>query len=253
MKLDEELDRLYGSPLADFTRIRNDLAKELGKAGEREAAAEVKALAKPSISAWTVNQLARTERMQVRSLLTASEHVREAQANLMSGGSPTELQKAVVRQREVVGALLGSAKSVLSEAGHPATEATLERIRKSLTAVAGNEEGRRLVEAGRLVEDLEPAGFGPPTPGVAPAAQDTRRQAGPSKRRIEAAQAKLKTAQADAAEVKERIKGARSEARKADRAARETKRALEKEERELERLAEAVKAAKTELEDARSG
>ena len=42
MKLDEELDRLYGSPLSDFTRIRNDLAKELGRTGEREAAAKVR-------------------------------------------------------------------------------------------------------------------------------------------------------------------------------------------------------------------
>ena len=67
---DDELDRLYGLPLEEFTRARDDFARELRKAGEPEMAAEVKALAKPSLSTWTVNQLARREPMQVRALMT---------------------------------------------------------------------------------------------------------------------------------------------------------------------------------------
>ena len=108
------------------------------------------------------------------------------------------------------------------------------------------------MEAGRLVEDLEPAGFGPPAPGAAKATRGGGRTRGAHKRRVEAAEAKLKALQADAGEAKERIKGVRSEARKAERAAQDAKRALEKEEREVERLAEAVEAAKTELKGARS-
>ena len=107
------------------------------------------------------------------------------------------------------------------------------------------------MEAGRLVEDLEPAGFGPPAPGAAKATRGGGRTRGAHKRRVEAAEAKLKALQADAGEAKERIKGVRSEARKAERAA-QMRSALEKEEREVERLAEAVEAAKTELKGARS-
>ena len=160
MIADDELDRLYGLPLAEFTRARDVRARELRKAGEREASDEVKALAKPSISAWTVNQLAREEPMQVRGLMTAGERLREAQAALLGGGEPDELQAALQRQRDVVGALVESATRILAAAGHPATEATVERIRGTLTAAAADEERAALVERGRLTRDLEPAGFG---------------------------------------------------------------------------------------------
>jgi hypothetical protein len=266
MKLDEELDRLYGSPLADFTRGRDELAKELRAAGDREAAEEVKALSKPSISVWTVNQLARTERLQMRSLLTAAERVQAAQAELLGGGSADELQEAVARQREVVGALLESAKSALGSAGHPATEATLERVRKTLSAVGANEEGRRLVETGRLTEDLDPAGFGSVAPGAAPRAKRPARSSRASARgkrptgraerekqkRIDAAEAKLKALEAEAAELKDRVAAARDEARQAERAAQAAKRTVVDEERRLERLQARLESAKNGVERARS-
>ena len=106
------------------------------------------------------------------------------------------------------------------------------------------------MEAGRLVEDLEPAGFGPPAPGAAKATRGGGRTRGAHKRRVEAAEAKLKALQADAGEARERIKGCG--ARRARPNAPKMRRALEKEEREVERLAEAVEAAKTELKGARS-
>ena len=162
---DDALDRLYGLPLAEFTPARDQLARELRKAGQSAAADEAKALAKPSISAWTVNQLARTEPMQIRGLMTAGERLRNAQAGLLLGDDPDELQAALKRQRDVVAALLESAKKILARASHPASPATLDRIRGTLTAAAVDEEGARLVEIGRLTKDLEPAGFG----GLAPA------------------------------------------------------------------------------------
>ena len=113
----------------------------------------MKALAKPSLSAWTVNQLARREPMQVRALMTAGERLREAQAELLGGGDPVELQAALRRQRDVIEALLESAERILQSAGRPASEAMLERMRGTLTAAAADEDGARLVERGRLVQD----------------------------------------------------------------------------------------------------
>jgi hypothetical protein len=268
MKLDEELDRLYGSSLADFTQVRNELARELRSSGDREAADDVKALAKPSISAWAVNQLVRAQRMQIRSLVTASDRVRDQQEELLRGGSPDALQEAVARQREVVGALLESSKSVLASAGHPATEATLDRIRKTLLAVGGDDEGRRLLEAGRLTEDLDPAGFGAPVPGAAPAtgaqrppgkrrpARRTRPAAGRAERekarRIEAAEAKLSALEVEAAELKERVKAAKDEVRNAERSAQAARRAAEDEQRRLDRLTARLEAARAGVERARS-
>src|SRR5687767_7115413 len=55
---DSELQRavaaVYGGPFEDFVRRRDALAKELRAAGNRDAAALVKNLRKPSRAAWAL-------------------------------------------------------------------------------------------------------------------------------------------------------------------------------------------------------
>src|ERR1041384_90963 len=55
--LQDEVDALFKLPLAEFTSARNDLAARLKREGRANDSNFVKALAKPSISAWAVNQL----------------------------------------------------------------------------------------------------------------------------------------------------------------------------------------------------
>jgi hypothetical protein len=253
MNVDAELDHLYGSPLRDYTRLRNELAKALAQTGDRAAAAEVKALAKPSIPAWAVNQLARRERLQTRSLFTASDRVRKAQEKLLGGGSADELRDASTRQREVVDALVESASGILESAGHAASETTLERIRKTLTAVASDDEGRRLVETGRLTKELEPAGFGPFASGApAKVKKGSRRSDATWERRVRRAEEGLQVAEAEAAQARERLDAARDDLRAAERMAEAARRAVAEEERKLERLSARTDAARAALEQARS-
>jgi hypothetical protein len=242
---DDVLARLYGLSLAEFTPARDELARDLRKAGEREAADEAKALAKPSISAWTVNQLARKEPMQVRGLMTAGERLRSAQAGVLLGGDPDELQAALQRQRDVVAALLDSAEHILSAEGHPASQSTLDRIRGTLTAAAADEESARLVESGILTKDLEPAGFGglSPAPGQAPrrkprSSQQRRTEERAKKQRVGEAQRELDELRAQVAEQKGLARRAASEAQKAQA--------------ELERLTARLEIAKEKLARARS-
>ena len=56
-RLEDEIDALFTLPLAEFTSARNTLATRLKKEGRSHDADRVKLLGKPSISAWTVNQL----------------------------------------------------------------------------------------------------------------------------------------------------------------------------------------------------
>ena len=58
---DDAIDRLYGLPLEAFVGERDALAKELRAAGRRDEAAAVKALTKPTVAAWAVNQALRTQ------------------------------------------------------------------------------------------------------------------------------------------------------------------------------------------------
>jgi hypothetical protein len=272
VSVDEEVERLYGLPLEEFTAERNALARELRKAGERESADSVQALPKPSISAWVVNQLARRERLQMRSLLTAGDRLRKAQEDLLGGGTRDELREAVERQRDVVAALLESAKDILRSAGHPATDATLERVRGTLTSAAGSDEGKRLVEEGLLTEDLDPAGFGPlalgtgtarPTRRATGATDGRKRKPAPAKSRreeaaarkklIEEARKELEGLRAELSEQRTKVRRAKADAGKAARAAEAAQKAADKKERELEELNTRLEAAKEALDRARSG
>src|SRR6185503_12426637 len=56
-ELESDLDALFQLPLTEFTGARNALAAQLKKSGRGDEAARVKALPKPPVSAWAVNQL----------------------------------------------------------------------------------------------------------------------------------------------------------------------------------------------------
>jgi hypothetical protein len=188
--------------------------------------------------------------MQVRSLVTSADRLRKAQEGLLRGGAADELRASVERQREVVGALVQRAKEILREAGHPATEATLERIRETLTAVAGDEEGARLVEQGRLETDLDPAGFGPMT--TAAPAKRKRDDRGGRKARIERAKKAVDDLRAELHEREEQARRASQESAKADRAAKAAESAASKAQAALERMTQRLEEAKEALERARS-
>src|SRR6058998_3424105 len=100
--LEDELDRLYALELGEFTAERDQLARELRSGGEREHADQVKSLRKPSLAAWTINQLARRERRDVDLLLDAGHRLREAQQRLLAGEDPGSLDEARRIEREAL-------------------------------------------------------------------------------------------------------------------------------------------------------
>src|SRR5687768_7611745 len=82
---DDHLDGLYGLPPDEFTSARDRLAAELQEQGERDAAARLKKLRKPTLPAWAVNQLVRKHRSEVQELLSVGDEVRAAQRAALSG------------------------------------------------------------------------------------------------------------------------------------------------------------------------
>ena len=156
----DEADRLYELPLDDFTRERNALATRKRKAGDRAAAEEVKALAKPSVPAWAINQLARRRRKEMEALLDAGERLRAAQQQALAGKADADaVRKAEDERRDAVDRLTDAARDVLADAGRPATDATVERVAATLAAAAVADEARPLLAAGRLTGDVQPQGF----------------------------------------------------------------------------------------------
>ena len=215
----DEVDRLYELPLEEFTAARNDLAKQLGDAS-------VKQLKKPTVPAWTVNQLARTREVDVRRLLRAGEQLEQAQKKAVEGGDHQAFERARGAERDALRRLRSQAEDLLRAGGHPANDSTLERIASTLRAGSATEEGRALLREGRLSEELEPQGFGALV-GVKAAAPRVRKKPRDTSRARKAREdADAATAAAEAVAAR-----ARDAEREAEELRRAAKRAADKAER----------------------
>jgi hypothetical protein len=220
------IDLLYALPLEEFIAARNELARDLKKDGEADAAAEVAALKKPTLVAWAVNQLAHTRRREVDLLLDAGKRLVDAQQASIAKGNRTELDTAQTSLRNAVRGLTEAAAGIL---GKRSSASTLAKVAETLRSAATGAEGRELLARGRLVEDLSETGWDiVATLTPAPAG----RKKGPSQA------------------------GARTESEAALRRRREAARKLEEARREAEKRVAAARrkeeAAAARLEDART-
>jgi hypothetical protein len=230
--VEQELDRLYALPLEEFTGARNDLVKRLGKAGQPEAAAEIKQLAKPSIPVWTANQLARREPGELRALLRSAEELRKAQERALAGKGAADLQKRLDEQRRAVRALAKLGRDILADEGRSVSDTIVERIAKTLDAAALDEGSRFLLRAGRLTEEVEPLGF-EALAGMS---------AGPAKGRSAAAKPKPKSGAV--AEARRRVQEAQRETRERAREAAHAEREAERAERVAAKAHSAAREAR---------
>jgi hypothetical protein len=245
----DDVDALYGLPLDEFTPARNELAKQLRKEGDKERADEVKALAKPSVAAWAVNQLARRRGARVKKLLEAGEALRKAQEKALEGGGADALRKATQAERDLVMELRREARELLAESGRPAPDSMLERIGSTLSNAAVDPEARELLEAGRLVEEVESSGFDAFAGMALPAGG-----AAPPKRKAEPKPKAAPKARPSGAEEKERAAAERKRAAELRRRAHELERVARAAEREAQRAARdaerAAQAAERAAEEA---
>jgi hypothetical protein len=146
-KMDAEIDTLYQLPLDDFTAARNALAKQAGSAGS-----DIRALQKPPIPAWAVNQVYWRNRPTYEALIDAATALRTAHASVLSGRK-ADLRSVGKNHEEALESALKSALDILQESGHPATDATRQAIATTLRGLPAEEP------PGRLARTLQPGGF----------------------------------------------------------------------------------------------
>src|SRR5512141_999758 len=132
MTLDEAIDELYGADLRAFVAERARLVRELRAQGDREDAEELAKLRKPTVFAWTLNQLARRERRDVDLLLDAGHRLREAQAGVLRGADRAEFERARQTEREALASLERAAAKLLG----PSSKALLPKISSTLRTAA---------------------------------------------------------------------------------------------------------------------
>lgn len=262
-----EPDDLYGLPLDRFIPERTELARTLRSAKERDEAAAVTALRKPSVAAWAVNQLVRTQSAAVAELFAAGDALRDAQADLLAGsGDGRALRAAGERERATVDTLVDVARGLLSSEGHELSPAVVERVADTLHAAALDEGAREQVRHGRLERELRHVGLGlgeaaPAAPAPArPAAPKSGEKRDPGRADTKASRSErareARTAREQAAAAQREREAARKAARtteaQARRRAERSGHALRAAEERRERAAKALDEADEALAAARA-
>ena len=156
-KFDDDVDELFMLPLAEFTAARNSLARELKQAGRGNDADFVKTLAKPSVSAWAVNQLYRKHRDAFDRLLATGERLRQAQTSRSAGMAG--MREVLNERRDALSHLSDLATALLRDAGHNPSPDTIHRITTTLEALSAYSSVADGPRAGRLIHDVDPPGF----------------------------------------------------------------------------------------------
>jgi hypothetical protein len=147
----------------------------LRRAGKKDQADAVRALRKPTVSAWAVNQLTRRHPQEARALVNAGEELRKAQRAAVAGRDPQALRAAQRTHRERLDELTSIARHEL-DVGGP----TVQRVAQTLRAVSVDKEASKDFLAGTLTGEVEPVGFGPML-GVVPRTRTRAKQKAPPK------------------------------------------------------------------------
>ena len=148
-QLDAIAVELYALPPEEFTDARNARAA----ASDRALAARVKALRKPTASAWAVDLLARDG--QLAEALELAGALREAQDDL----DAAELGRLSRQRRSLVSALATQAVDLARDRGVTVSAAARSDVEKTINAAVMDAAAAAAVMTARLVRPLEASGF----------------------------------------------------------------------------------------------
>ena len=243
---------LYGLPLERFIAERNALAKELRAEGCRDDAARVAAMRKPSLAAWAVNQLVRTQRRAVTALFDAGDALARAQSDLLTGrGEARALREAGQRERASVTKLVEAASGLLTSEGHELSPSILERVSETLHAAALDEHARAEAEDGCLHRELRHVGLG--ADRAVPSAAPRRSSAGKPRPSGKAAASDTERRFAQAGrERTAHLEAARRAEAQARRIAERAQRALKSAQQRRDDAGQSLAKAEAALADARA-
>lgn len=157
-KLEDDIDALFMLPLAEFTSGRNTLAAQLKKAGRTNEAERVKLLAKPSVSAWAVNQLYWNHRDAFDDLIATGKRFRPAHTSRFAG-RVAGMRDSLDARRDALTHLSDLATELLRDAGHNPSQDTLRRIVTTLEAISAYALLPDGPAPGRLTHDVDPPSF----------------------------------------------------------------------------------------------
>jgi hypothetical protein len=197
---------LYGLPLDEFTKTRDELAKDLRKGGKKEAADEAKALRKPSVSAWMINQLARRHPQEMNDLTSLARHELDAGGQTLQRVAQT-LRAGSIDKQASKALLAGTLATDVEQAGFgpllsevPLPASSRARSAKAKAAPAKQKPrktpDRTRAQVVKLRQQLQEARKG---------AREERRRADAAAREAEKAQRSAEKAEAQVGELEAQL------------------------------------------------
>lgn len=147
--LESKIDDLYRGSLGDFVANRTALAKTL--AGDE--AKRVRALAKPTVVPWAVNQVYWRARSTYDRLIKSGERLRSAQVAAL-GGKKVDIREATDAHRQAMADAVQEAEKIAAGAGVQPARDALTRTFEAISLASARPES-----PGRLTKPLLPSGF----------------------------------------------------------------------------------------------
>lgn len=244
MGLLEIADRLYAAPPAEFTRARDEQVRLARAAGDAGLALRIKALRRPSTSAWLVNRVARADRPLLQRLADVGGQLRAAQARR----DGAELRRLTAERHEAVRAATRAAVLAAREAGEQISETLQAEVSATFDAAVIDDGALAAVCSGRLLRRLEASGIDPVALDGAIAVPDEP----PARARLRAVRPSATGRTMLPSPAQQRADTARERAALAERALVRAEAALQSAEQDVTRAQARVQAAEDELAAARA-
>jgi hypothetical protein len=148
-ELESNIDTLYRGPLEEFVSARTALAKSLSGSDAKR----VKALQKPAVVAWAVNQVYWHARPAYDRLIKSGKALRSAQIAAL-GGKSADVRGAGETHRAAIAGAVKEARRLAESSGAQPNADGLARTFEALSLATGEVE-----RDGRLTKPMSPAGF----------------------------------------------------------------------------------------------
>jgi len=271
MDVDTVARELYALRPGEFVAARDAKVAEARHAGDRELAVEIKAMRRPTVSAWVTNLFVLEQGERLEQLFSLGVALREAQTAL----SADKLRVLGAQRRQVIAALAVEAAALAAARGQTVGSQIVADVEQTLQAALTDADAAEHVKAGRLTTALRYTGFGdfgsaPTAPGTAArrrqradADTDEARDDAEDRRREQLRQAlqdaehALATATRAAEQANQRLQDARVQREQQGRAVEDLERqltdartALSAADKDVEHADEARRHAEARLEDA---
>lgn len=247
---DSVAEELYAGSRDEFIPRRAKRAAQAKTAGDKELAAKIKALRKPTVAAWLVNQVARDHAGELGDLARLGERMRAAHADLAGD----KIRTLSARRREALQSLTDKARAIGRDAGHPVSESVADQVWTILEAALGDTEVAQRIASGRLDATLSTsdadvwltAGSAPPSGGAwhPPPKAEPAEPKPKTRKQDKAAEAK---AEAEAARHRQELERVRQKASEAEDLRRQAEASLAEAQQESRNAAETVSELRDQL------